>query len=241
MPKNRFAEFEAGGFTVDYAGTVTRARFGVNMTYGAHTLRCFITTKLDEPQTTADGKVITERTEEFNVGPTESWTELDDGRSFGHVSGDPEKWIAGTSDYAELLVRAASLGAQETLEAKGDPTEGRMWEGTRWHWVTEEKPYKVRDKVTKKQVEGVKNVNRPSSFLGTSGSPVGNGQVAFDLDGLGLPESTLETLRAIAKDAGSGGFMAKALGFVPTLDDEKERDTVVDALGTTGFYEALTR
>lgn len=238
MPRDRFEDFESGGFTADYAGTCIGARFGINSTYGPHTLRAFITTRFDEPQTTSGGIVITERTEEFNVGPTKDWVAAEDGSSFEHVTGDDNKWINNKSDYAMLLRRSAELGARPTLEEQGDPTEAKMWVGTRWHWVTEDVPYTVTDRDTRKKIEGTKQMQYPVEFLGTGDAPLG--QTGIDLETLPLSSGTLDVLTLAAMNAtGPGDFADKALTIAMDLDSQDERDTVVDTLGNPAFFQAL--
>ena len=240
MSKDRFAEFDggSGGFSVDYVGTVTRVRFGINDVYGSHTLRAFITTRFDKPQERNDGSVQTERTEEYNIGPSKDWEATDGGKAFRHNSGDPDRWINGQADYARLLKRLSELGARDALSARGDPAESRMWEGIRWHVVTQAVPAQRR--VDGKWQDSTKDLNLPSEYLGLEGEATEPSEkVTQALDRLS-PE-TREKLTRIAETTDSAGtFTSKALGLVPTLEDEEERDTLVNALGSEGFFDAFS-
>jgi hypothetical protein len=241
-------DFDSGGFTTDYSGTITAVTFTPDQR--GQNLEAAITTKYDTPFPKDDGTLAVDRTERFiKVGSLDQWEAIDDGTGFRHVSGDPDKRVRDNSGYGTLIAKVVELVGRDALLAEGRdaPYTEKFWLGLRFHWG--EVPGKAYKEFTDGEGKVVpagtgKPKPMPDQYLGANASSNGHVGADFDIESLGLSLTTIEELGRLAEAADTPGeFSSKALTYVLTLtspDQAVEKDNATKALSKAPqMYEAL--
>jgi hypothetical protein len=236
-------DFDSGGFTTDYSGTVSAVMFSPDQR--GQNLEASITTKYDTPFPRDDGTLAVDRTERFiKVGSLDQWEAVDGGTAFKHVSGDPDKRVRDNSGYGTLLAKVVELVGRDTLLAEGRdaPYTEKFWLGLRFHWG--EVPGKAYNEFTDAEGKVVpagtgKPKPMPDEYLGGE-TQASNGQVAsFDLATL---SATVYEAFSRAADAAEtpGEFTSKALSEAMLIQDPVEQADAKKALSSAPqIYEAL--
>jgi hypothetical protein len=241
-------DFDSGGFTTDYSGTITAVSFTPDQR--GQNLEASITTKYDTPFPKDDGTLAVDRTERFiKVGSLDQWEAIDDGTAFRHVSGDPDKRVRDNSGYGTLIAKVVELVGRDALLAEGRdaPYTEKFWLGLRFHWG--EVPGKAYKEFTDGEGKVVpagtgKPKPMPDEYVGGSEASTNGHNADFDLNSLGLSVPTVAELSRLAEAADSPQeFSSKALTYVLTLTDPSqavEKDLATKALSKAPqMYEAL--
>ena len=123
------------------------------------------------------------REKEIFLSLGDGWDEQDDGKSVAHNSGDPEKDFGRRSYYGMVIERCIKdLGIAKLLEARGEPTEAKVWEGLKFKMRREEINFgsNVGVKEREMPIEFLGEVGEGTTATGTSttSTAAGNGDVS---------------------------------------------------------------
>ncbi len=237
MPEqyNPFWDTSAGGFTRDYSGTVSRVEFAA----GKFNFQATITTKLDEPEVGNDGQLRIENWEYVTIGGLEQWQALDGGSRFQGAK-NPDAKVVHNTDFGRLINRVKDLMTDAgRLSELGDPRDEKTWLGLRFHWQTEDIPYKgFKDREGNERPAGVKQQVMPQELLDGSGAAP-----AFSLDSLALAPDQLAYLEAAANDSTTlGEFQAAVMPWMhkgETGLSDSQKAGLTSAVATNDGWMAI--
>lgn len=234
----------SGGFT-NFTGVIIDAYF-VDGDYGC-SLNWVI--DLDTPELYPN---VDNPTKLF-VACGSGWSAADDGDGVAHkdATAGEDKPFNKKSEMGQLnlMFRAGEVGNFDAMLADL-PAEFSFYRASSWkglHFRFDERTWETqkKDEETDKWVPSTKTRRFPVEYLGKAGgSPVAaasNGSVeAFDVNSLGLPESTLGALVNIANEGGdNAAFVSKAItvegvtgnaGLMAVLSDSAKLGALVGAL-----------